>query len=86
MTQNLVSILAMGRVSSSTAIAQKRWVECVQKRIAVTSSVLSNINTVKTLGYAEILSDIILHLREIEVAASARFRMLVLWTIGWCKI
>ena len=64
-------------VSTRSGEAQKQWLECVRKRLAITSSMLSDMKAVRMLGIANTLSTIISRLRKIEIGTSMRFRKLL---------
>ena len=58
---------------------QRMWVQAVQSRIGVTSSVLASIRGVKLLGMTDSLSSVIQKYRINELLASKPFRKLVVW-------
>lgn len=60
--------MAMGPISTSSGSAQKQWIEKVQKRLAVTSSMLGDMKAVQMLGLSSKLFSIISKLREIELS------------------
>jgi hypothetical protein len=72
-------------LSTRTGHAQKQWIERVQKRLEVTSSMLGDIKAVKMLGLTDILFAIISKLRKTELKTSKRFRKLGLWLIAICR-
>lgn len=72
-------------VSTKSGRAQGQWIERVQDRLAVTSSMLGKIKTVQMLGLNDILFKLISRLRQVEVETSARFRKLLIWQIALCK-
>jgi ATP-binding cassette, subfamily C (CFTR/MRP), member 1 len=77
----VASIAATSPVAARFGPAQRRWVECVEKRVAVTASMLGDMKAVKMLGLSSVLKDIILQLRKIELQTSEKFRALLVWTI-----
>lgn len=79
------AVLAMIPVSTKSGQAQKQWIERVQERLAVTSSMLGKIKTVQMLGLGDTLYKLISQLREIEIQTSSRFRKLLIWQIVLCK-
>ena len=72
-------------VSTRTGKSQKQWIERVEKRLAVTSHILSDMKGVKMLGLTDVLFTIISQLRQIELKTSERFRKLLIWQIALCK-
>ncbi|KAK4444931.1 ABC multidrug transporter [Podospora aff. communis PSN243] len=72
------SFLGATQISKLISGAQKIWVEAVQKRIAVTSSVLAEIQTVKMMGLSNLLASIIQAQRIEETLRMAGFR--------WCNL
>jgi ATP-binding cassette subfamily C (CFTR/MRP) protein 1 len=73
------------RISKHMGPNQKIWNEAVQKRIAVTSAVLSNMKEVKLLGLSGRWRDSIQDLREYELNLSKRFRKLIVYMNVNCK-
>ncbi|KAL9118536.1 MAG: hypothetical protein Q9187_004917 [Circinaria calcarea] len=69
-------------VSTRSGDAQKHWIERVQKRLAVTSSMLKDMKAVQMLGLTDVLFTIISKLRQIEVETSVRFRKLMIWQVA----
>lgn len=65
--------------------AQKQWNERVQKRLAITASMLGDMKAVKMLGLTKILYSTIYSLRKIEIQTSLRFRKLLMWQVLICK-
>ncbi|KAH8201947.1 hypothetical protein TruAng_003860 [Truncatella angustata] len=61
-------VLTLGKTS------QKRWIERVEKRLSVISSMLGDIKAVKMLGLTDKMFDIIDRLQRIEIETSMRFR------------
>jgi ATP-binding cassette, subfamily C (CFTR/MRP), member 1 len=56
--------------------AQRAWNERVEKRVAVTAGMLSDMKGVKMLGLTGVLKNVILQLRDIELKTSETFRVL----------
>lgn len=61
--------------------AQATWVQCVEKRVATTDHMLSDMKMAKMLGLTKPLSDLIQQLRATEITASKGFRKLIIWII-----
>ncbi|KAJ0366306.1 hypothetical protein COL154_003895 [Colletotrichum chrysophilum] len=64
-----------------TLMAQTVWIERLQKRVAVTATMLGDMKAIKMLGLPEVLSGVILQLRRIELSGSEKFRKLLLWQV-----
>ncbi|KAI0128261.1 P-loop containing nucleoside triphosphate hydrolase protein [Xylariales sp. AK1849] len=77
----LVSILMTWGVSSRIGSAQAVWNERVQKRVAITSTMLSNMKAVQMLGMSNIMKNAVTKLREIELRTSEKFRALLILQI-----
>ncbi|PIG85348.1 sulfonylurea receptor/ ABC transporter [Aspergillus arachidicola] len=73
-------------ISTRMATAQRAWVEKVQVRLTVTSTMLGNIKAVKMLGLTDVLYSMLFSLRQIELKTSQRFRKLLLWTVSLSNI
>lgn len=65
--------------------SQKRWIEKVEKRLSVISSMLGDIKAVKMLGLTDKMFDIIDRLQRIEVETSMRFRKIFIAQVFFCK-
>ncbi|KXH61282.1 ABC transporter [Colletotrichum salicis] len=65
-------------VSKTIGRAQTAWIERLQKRVAVTASMLGDMKAIKMLGLSGVLSTTITELRRVELKASEKFRKLVL--------
>ncbi|PWY94269.1 ATP-binding cassette transporter [Aspergillus sclerotioniger CBS 115572] len=73
----VVCILGTTPISSRYGTAQAFWIGKVQKRLAITSTVLKDMKAVKMLGLETILVDVITTYRKTELEASKRFRKLL---------
>ncbi|KAJ5592008.1 uncharacterized protein N7459_002377 [Penicillium hispanicum] len=76
----IISLLAVSGtipVSSKSNTAQKLWIERVQARLSVVSSMLHDMKAVKMLGLSEKLFQSVSRLREVELQVSERFRYLL---------
>jgi hypothetical protein len=67
------------------ASAQKAWIERIQKRLAVTSTMLGDPKAVQMLGLKALLFNVINELRELELKDSMRFRKMVVIVAVLCK-
>jgi ATP-binding cassette subfamily C (CFTR/MRP) protein 1 len=70
------------RLSKFSGPRQKVWMESIQKRVNVTSSMLESVKGVKMLGITERMHHIIQRLRIDELAASKKWRLLQISLIG----
>ncbi|KAK0634859.1 putative ATP-binding cassette transporter [Bombardia bombarda] len=77
----IASVAAASPVAARFGPAQREWVECVQRRVAVTASMLGDMKAVKMLGLTDVLETIILKLRAVELRTSENFRSLLIWQI-----
>ncbi|KAK0656433.1 ABC transporter [Cercophora newfieldiana] len=77
----MVSLAAVSPVAAKFGPAQRAWVERVEKRVAVTASMLGDMKGVKMLGLSGALSTIITQLRVLEMKTSERVRGLFVWQI-----
>ncbi|KAH8668572.1 ABC transporter [Xylariales sp. PMI_506] len=73
---SLASIAATTVIATRFGPAQRAWNERVEKRVAVTAGMLSDMKAVKMLGLTGILKKVILELRDVELKTSETFRVL----------
>jgi hypothetical protein len=66
----------MTRLAKLTGPRQGAWNKAVQERVAVTSSILGAIKSVKMAGLSTLLSSKIQMLRKLELDLSKKFRVL----------
>lgn len=76
-----VSVAATTPIASHFGPAQRTWVERVEKRVAVTAGMLGDMKAVKMLGLSNVLKSMVLHLRELELKTSEKFRSLLVYQI-----
>lgn len=67
------------------ASAQKAWIEQIQKRLAITSTMLGDMKAAQMLGLKDLLFNIINELRELELKDSLRFRKIMVIVAVLCK-
>ncbi|PKK47316.1 hypothetical protein CI102_9091 [Trichoderma harzianum] len=77
----LISIGGASQIGNRFGPAMVTWIQCVQKRVAVTASFLNDIKAVKMLGLSDVLYGITVKLRKDELHASERFRRLLVLQI-----
>ncbi|KAM5453644.1 hypothetical protein McanCB56680_002853 [Microsporum canis] len=71
---------ANSQLSKRIAGKQKVWNAAVQKRIAVTSSMLGSMKSMKMMGMTEMVYDSIQEYRVQEIRSAMGYRWLSLWT------
>jgi ATP-binding cassette, subfamily C (CFTR/MRP), member 1 len=74
-----VSAFLSSAVAKRIGGRQKKWVAAVQKRVAITSSTLGSMKSVKMMGYSRIMSDIIQSQRIRELRHQRGFRWMIIW-------
>ncbi|KAI8300944.1 ABC transporter atnG [Colletotrichum sp. SAR11_240] len=77
----LVFIAAMSKVSVATNTAQKHWIEKIQERLRVTTTMLSEMKAVKMLGLTQVISNTVQNHRTDEIETSKSFRKLLVATL-----
>jgi ATP-binding cassette subfamily C (CFTR/MRP) protein 1 len=80
-----VCIAVTSRVSLLRQTAQTRWIEKIQERLQVTSSLLGDIKAVKMLGLTQVMSSLVQKLRVDEINTSKSFRKLLVTTLLFCE-
>ncbi|KAK1504420.1 uncharacterized protein CCOS01_16872 [Colletotrichum costaricense] len=73
----LVCTAVTSKLSTLMAPARVAWNQGVQKRVSITSSMLTQIKGIKMMGLTDHFSDIIQKLRVSELKLSTKFRILV---------
>ncbi|KXH32504.1 hypothetical protein CSIM01_13585 [Colletotrichum simmondsii] len=73
----LVCTAVISKLSTLMAPARVAWNQGVQKRVSITSSMLTQIKGIKMMGLTDHFSDIIKKLRASELKLSTKFRILV---------
>ncbi|POS76379.1 canalicular multispecific organic anion transporter 2 [Diaporthe helianthi] len=61
-------------ISKLISSRQKKWNQAVQQRVALTSSMLSNLKSVKMMGFSSYIANTLQEARMKELAASSGFR------------
>ncbi|KAK1623308.1 ABC multidrug transporter [Colletotrichum phormii] len=74
----LLCAVGAGVLSGSAGAFQASWMAAIQKRVAVTSSVLGSTKGVKLSGFTDKMFQIIQDLRLKEIASAAKFRTMLL--------
>ncbi len=70
------------KVTKRVSANQKSWVDAVQKRVGVTSSVLSEMRSIKMMGLGSLMTDTLQTLRVRETSLMAGYR----WNIVWKNV
>lgn len=93
MTATYLSTLVVCTISTSYITKllpprQKKWNQAIQDRVALTSKMLSNMKTVKMMGFSNYIATTLQEARMSELAASAGFRrfMAIVNTLGKTSI
>ena len=73
-------------MSKAAKTAQVAWIEKVQERLRVTSTMLDDMKAVKMLGLYTVMSDMIQKLRNVEIQTSKVYRKLLVWNVLLCKM
>jgi ATP-binding cassette subfamily C (CFTR/MRP) protein 1 len=58
---------------------QSTWVKAVQKRIAITSTVLRSMKSVKMMGLSDSMEELLQNERVNELKLAKPFRWLIVW-------
>ncbi|OLN87448.1 Canalicular multispecific organic anion transporter 2-like protein 2 [Colletotrichum chlorophyti] len=77
----LVFIASISRISIATQAAQLRWIEKIQERLRMTSTMLGEMKAVKMLGLTQVMSNTIQGFRNDEINTSRSFRKLLVATL-----
>ncbi|KAI1080070.1 ABC transporter [Whalleya microplaca] len=77
----VISIGVTTPMSNSIKKAQVAWIEKVQERLQITSTMLDDMKAVKMLGLSSVMSDIIQTLRQVEIQTSKVYRKLIVWNV-----
>ncbi|KAH8681655.1 putative ATP-binding cassette transporter [Xylariales sp. PMI_506] len=75
----LVSFIGSTYLSKQIGGNQKRWVEAVQKRISLTSSMLAAMQSVKMMGLSQLLTTLVQDQRNRETKLMAGYRDNIVW-------
>lgn len=84
----LVCTFLTSFVVKFTGASQKRWMAGAQKRVGLTATVIANMKNLKISGLTMPVGEFVQQLRLDELAASGRFRLLVVCAafIGYCPL
>ncbi|KAI1268251.1 ABC transporter [Xylariaceae sp. FL1019] len=77
----LASIIVTSRISLLSKTAQRRWIEKVQTRLRITTSLLSNMKSIKMSGLEQTIQNILQAARADEINTSSTFRKLLVATL-----
>lgn len=81
----LVFIACTFQLANRTKYAQRAWIEKVQERLRVTSSMLSDMKAVKMPGLSAVMSTIIQRARKDEIRVSGEYRKFLTLKILLCE-
>lgn len=62
-----------------------RWIERIQERLRITTTILGDMKAVKMLGLGRVMTNVLQKLRVKEVETSKSFRKLLVTTLLLCK-
>lgn len=65
---------------------QALWLEAIERRIQATTAMLNSMKGVKMGGLTEVLREDLQKLRVEELEISKKFRKLLIWVMGFCKL
>ncbi|KAK4863967.1 hypothetical protein LT330_010322 [Penicillium expansum] len=74
MIMALISAIASAQVAKVIRPRQREWMQAIQKRVGATTQVLGSIKSMKMLGLAAKMTDIVQDLRVTELQKSKKFR------------
>ncbi|KAH6659515.1 ABC transporter [Truncatella angustata] len=77
----LAFIAATTKVSLLSRTAQMKWIEKVQARLRITTSLLSNMKSIKMSGLEQVMRNIMQATRADEINTSSMFRKLLVATL-----
>ncbi|KAI3103888.1 hypothetical protein CBS147331_7492 [Penicillium roqueforti] len=79
---SVCSMLVIATFGKSISNAQKRWVEAVEKRLSVTTEILTSMKGIKMSGLSKYSSALLQGLRETELVVSLTMRRFLAVGIG----
>ncbi|KAK8031981.1 hypothetical protein PG990_001715 [Apiospora arundinis] len=68
-------------LSSFAGAFQASWMEVLEKRVAITSSLLGSVKSVKMLGWVKRSTELIQQLRMAEILSARKFRLMLLGVV-----
>ena len=78
-------MVIVSKFSGASKSSQVAWIEKVQARLKITSSMLGDMKAVKMLGMTNVMFNIIQGLRKTEIATSKQFRKFLVLQLLLCK-
>jgi hypothetical protein len=78
-------VLVTFKIAAWSNKYQKSWIEKVEERLSVTSSIIGDMRAIKMLGLSDKLFNIIDRLRQAEITESVKFRRMLISQIFFCK-
>lgn len=79
-------MLVIGAFGKKIGSAQKRWVESVEKRVGVTTQILTSMKSIKMSGLARYSGALMQSFRETELVISLSMRRFLTVGIGLCNV
>ncbi|KAK8101492.1 hypothetical protein PG999_011866 [Apiospora kogelbergensis] len=77
----LVCTFAAVVLSSFAGAFQASWMEVLEKRVAITSSLIGSVKSVKMLGWVKRSTELIQQLRMDEISSARKFRLMLLGVV-----
>ncbi|KAH8885459.1 putative ATP-binding cassette transporter [Thozetella sp. PMI_491] len=74
-----VTTYLTSKITFEVAGYQKAWVGASQKRVGITSAVLSEMRSIKMMGLGRLMTDLLQKLRVHETTVMAKFRWVIVW-------
>lgn len=78
------SMLLIGAFGKKISSAQKRWVESVERRVGVTTQILTSMKSIKMAGLARYSAALTQSFRETELVISLSMRRFLTVGVGLC--
>ncbi|CAH0058330.1 unnamed protein product [Clonostachys solani] len=73
----IVVVLISVAIRKISTTSQKSWLEATQRRVAITSMVLSNIKPIKMMGLTDNVGKLLQNLRVSEIKVASKFRTIL---------
>jgi len=81
----IVAIFCSSKVAKLIGPRQREWVQAIQRRVGMTSSMLGSMKSVKMMGLSGSLFDTLQNQRVRELDLSKYFRIMGMWRMILCE-
>lgn len=81
----IVSFIASRYIGQAMGNARTAWNQEMEHRVAVTSNVLAQIKSIKSMGLSEMIIGHLQTIRRKEIQVSLAERNTRIWLFGFCK-